>query len=185
MKFRRFVALCVVTTIPLLASCGGSDPAADPSSAPSPDGTAAVDVPATPAGAANSASGVDVCALLTSQDAAAVAQERGLSGGSGKPTYTLTSTVQDYPNLAVPTSGCKFTIAGGGASGTVVIEVVSAENFALYSDGEAVPGLGDEAVSQGGTTVVRVGDLMLQTSENSFTEAFVVALYRKMIPNLS
>ena len=176
--------LCVITAIPLLAACGGSDPAADAGSAPSPDGTAVVDGLATPAGTANSASAVDVCALLTSQDAAAVAQERGLSGGGGNPTYTLTSTKQDSPTSAVPTSACKFTIAGGGASGTVVIEVVSADNFSLYSDGDAVPGLGDEAVSQGGTTVVRVGDLMLQTSENSFTEAFAVALYQKMIPNL-
>jgi hypothetical protein len=99
--------------------------------------------------------------------------------------YTLTTKKQVDTNPSVPTSGCAFSIDGEGASGTVVIQVASADNFSLYaSGGTKVSGLGDEAYDQGGSTAVRVGDLMLQTSENSFGNNFVVALYRKMIPNI-
>lgn len=188
MRLRRFAMFCVVAAFPLLAACGGSSPAAQPTIAevPSATGAPAIGGQETPGGTADAIADLDVCGLLSSEDAAAVAQERGLSGSAAADTtYSLTSTKVDYsPTSPVPTAGCSFTIEGGGASGTVVIEVVSADNFALYSDGEAVPGLGDEAFSGGGTTVVRVGDLMLQTSENSFTESFAVALYQKMIPNM-
>lgn len=65
-----------------------------------------------------------------------------------------------------------------------MIQVVPGDNIAGYSSGTKVSGLGDEAYDEGGSTVVRVGDVMLQTSENSFGNDFVVALYRKMIPKL-
>lgn len=178
---------CVLAVVPLLAACGGSGPAANPTTAEVPGDTSAPAIGGdATSGATEVITDLDVCGLLSSEDAAAVAQERGLSGSaSATTTYTLTATKVDYnPTSPVPTAGCKFSIQGGGASGTIVIEVVSADNFALYADGETVPGLGDEAVSGGGTTVVRVGDLMLQTSENSFTESFAVALYQKVIPNL-
>lgn len=47
-----------------------------------------------------------------------------------------------------------------------------------------MPGLGDEAYRGQGSTVVRTGGLMLSAGEDSFTDGFVVDLYRKMIPHL-
>ncbi|SDO88488.1 hypothetical protein SAMN04515671_2234 [Nakamurella panacisegetis] len=141
--------------------------------------------PSAAAGASRAGS-IDVCALLSEADAAAVARERGLNGAQTSATkYTLKATRSATTGGAtMPMSGCTFTIDGDGASGTVEIDVLSADNFAIYAGGVKVPGLGDEAYKGDGQTVVRVGDLMLQTSENSFTDGFAVALYRKMIPHL-
>ncbi len=132
------------------------------------------------------AGSIDVCGLLSPADADAVARERGLDGAQTADTqYTLKAEKQDYGSSYVPTSGCKFAISSGGASGVVEIQVVPADNFSLYSSGEPVPGLGDEAYRGMGTTVVRVGDLMLQAGENSFTDDFAVAMFRKMVPHLT
>lgn len=183
MTLKRAIVLCVVALLPLLAGCSSDDKAPD-------GGVSGSDFqPGQSAGESSRAATVDVCALLSEDDAARVARDEGLSGAQTPETeYTLTKSKVEYPEqqqMTSPTAGCEFSISGGGATGNVVIEVVSAENFSLYAgDGEEVNGLGDEAVSVGGATIVRVDDLMLQTSENSYTEEFVVELYRKMIPNL-
>jgi hypothetical protein len=184
----RLVGLCCLVGGSLaLSGCGGSSKkvAAPPASQL---GTATSTATGTAsAGSSSKAGSIDVCGLLSQDDAAAVARQHALNGAQTAATvYTVKATKQSYPQSSpVPTSGCSFSIDGQGASGTVVIEVTSADNFAaIYGSGEKVPGLGDEAYRDSGSTVVRVGDLMLQTSEDSFTDSFVVDLYRKMIPHL-
>ena len=72
-----------------------------------------------------------------------------------------------------------------GHRGVTVIEVVSADDFKLYaSDGKKVLGLGDEAVSVRGTTVVRVGDLMLSIGETTYSQAFLNEILRKVVARL-
>lgn len=189
MTSRRLRSVCVATLLPLLVACGGSTVGSAQSAGPDQPavGESRADGPSAAARVSSRAGSIDVCALLSDADAAAVARDRGLNGAQTADTkYTLKTTkVGSTGTVGPPTSGCKFSIDGEGASGTVEIDVVPADNISIYSDGEKVPGLGDEAYRGGGQTVVRVGDLMLQTSENSFTEGFVVALYRKMIPKLT
>ena len=172
----------------LLAGCGGSS-----GNSAAANGQAAAAV----AGSGNSSTGqsgsaaggrdpasVDVCSLLSQEDAAAVARDHSLNGSQTDTTvYKLTATPQ--PKIDTPpTSGCEFTISSDGAQGTVVIQVQSADDFGLYSSGTKVPGVGDEAYRGQGTTVVRVGSLMLSAGEDSFTDSFVTDLYRKMAPHL-
>lgn len=173
-----------------LAGCGGTSAtvagttASRPAISP-PAGSTTDTGPAT-SGAASRAGSIDVCALLSPADAAAVARQQGLNGAQTAATkYTLTTKKVVDTSPGFPMSSCEFSIDGDGASGTVVIQVVPADNFSLYAgDGTKVSGLGDEAYDLGNSTVVRVGALMLQTSENSFGNDFVVALYQKMIPGL-
>lgn len=174
----------------LLAGCGGSSKTASKAAGSTPAGTgvAAVDTTqpspsetasSTPSG---DASAVDVCALLSQDDAAAVARAKGLNGAQTAATkYKLTAKKLPVQNK---TASCEFSIDGEGASGTVVIQVMSAENFSLYANGKKVDGLGDEAYTDGSATVVRVGGLMMTTSEDSFTNSFVTELFRKMAPHL-
>ncbi|MCW2540173.1 MAG: hypothetical protein JWN95_1898 [Frankiales bacterium] len=188
---------CGTAAVALLAGCGGSAKTANPAASEGPNASSATQAgdlsalssvasPSTGGAASSRVTSIDVCALLSPADAAAVARDRGLNGAQTAATkYSLTTTPQPGTNPNQPTSGCKFSIDGEGASGTVVILVQAAENFSLYStDASKVPDLGDEAYDNGSSTVVRVGDLMLLTSENSFSDQFVADLYRKMVPNL-
>lgn len=184
------VAACCALVLPLLAACGSDAPSplAGGTVATSDRGSSATGrstAAASTAGGRSRAGSVDVCALLTQADAAAVARERGLNGAQTAATkYTLKATKQTYTNSSVPTSGCAFSIDGEGASGTVVIQVMPGDLISSYTGGEKVAGLGDEAYDSGGSTVVRVGNLMMEAAENSFTNGFVVALFRRMIPRL-
>ena len=125
-----------------------------------------------------------MCSLLSQEDAAAVARAHSLNGAQTAATvYTLTATPQTDTG-SEPSASCRFSIDGQGAQGTVAIQVQSAQDFAIYSIGTKVPGSGDEAYRNQGSTVVRVGGLMLSAGEDSFSDDFVVDLYRKMIPHL-
>lgn len=186
----RWLAVGAISSLAVLSACGGGG-SAKPSASKASTTTAAASPSQTSAGStdgakASRAGSIDVCGLLSEADAADVAAKAGL-GGAGS-SYKLTATKVDQSSSAQPMSSCKFKIeavGGGGGGGTVQIDVVDGDNFAIYKgNGKAVSGLGDEAVSSEGTTVVRVGDLMLQTSEDSFTQSFVVALYQKMIPKM-
>jgi len=173
----------------LLTACGGSTTKAQPAGPQPSSVSGTVDSASSPSGAPTSATdvaAVDVCATLSQADAADVARARGLNGAqTAKTVYTLTKKKQ-VDTGSTPTSSCEFSIDGQGASGTVVIQVMSADHFDMYAvSGDKVNGLGDEAYSDGGSTVVRVGGLMLATGENSFGNDFVVALYRKIIPHLN
>ena len=189
MTSRRLAWICITTFVPMVVACGGASggtaqpPAGQGLSQVSPS---QVNAPSTATAGSSRAGSIDVCALLSEADAAAVARERKLDSAQTAATnYTLKATkVVTTANVGPPTSGCTFSIGSGGGGGTVEIDVVPAANIAGYADGKKVPGLGDEAYSGGGLTVVRVGDVMLQSNENSFTQGFVVALYRKMIPKL-
>ena len=186
---KRLVALSAAGVL-LLAGCsGGSTKASSPSTKqPGSDVAGSSDTSTGPSGTAAATSdiaNINVCALLSQDDAAATARAHSLNGAQTAATvYTLTATPQTATG-SQPIASCKFSIDGQGASGTVVIQVESAENFAaIYSSGTKVPDLGDEAYRGQGSTVVRVGDLMLSAGEDSFTDSFVVDLYRKMIPHL-
>ena len=164
----------------LLAGCGGS---AGPTSDAAAVGGSSTTPSSSAAGPAD-VSKVDVCALLSQEDAAAVARAHSLNGAQTAATvYTLTATPQTDTGTP-PSSSCRFSIDGQGAQGTVVVQVQSADDFAIYSSGTKVDGLGDEAYRGQGTTVVRVGGLMLSAGEDSFSDDFVVDLYRKMIPHM-
>ncbi|CAN5590276.1 hypothetical protein BH10ACT8_BH10ACT8_10820 [soil metagenome] len=197
--FASSTLLCAALVLPL-AACGGTSSTAAGKAASPPAGSGSAitgqagsgqagsssDAGGTASGGASRAGSIDVCALLSPEDAAAVARQLGLNGAQTAATkYSLSTKKVVNTNPSFPMSSCEFSIDGEGASGTVVIQVMSADNFSLYaSGGTKVSGLGDEAYDQGNSTVVRVGALMLQTSENSFGNDFVVALYQKMIPKL-
>jgi hypothetical protein len=83
---------------------------------------------------------------------------------------------------------CRFTIAQVTAdnTGSEAIVTVGVQP-ARYLDktGTKIDGLGDEAYDEGQYVEVRVGDLVLQSNQNSgANEDFINALYRAMIPNL-
>lgn len=189
MAVQRFLALFAMSGLAILSACGGGGKQGSSSSTQGTTTTSPASLLDATAGQtgttkASRARSLDVCSLLTEADAADVAGKAGL-GGAGT-SYKLTATKVDKSSSSIPMSSCKFNIeARSGGGGTVEIEVVSGDNFAIYkAGGKPVPGLGDEAVKTEGTTVVRVGDLMLETSENSFTDKFATELYRKIIPKL-
>lgn len=170
----------------LLSGCGGSGGSTSAGVAQAGSGGSAGEG----SSASSAATGadptkVDVCSLLNQDDANAVARARGLNGAqTDAATYTLTATPKDEGGTP-PSSSCVFHFDGDGAQATVEVQVQSAEDFSLYKDtGKAVPGLGDEAYKGQGSTVVRVGGLMMSAGENSATDEFVVEMYKKMIPKL-
>jgi hypothetical protein len=183
---KSFLSLSAAGAL-LLAGCGGSTPSSTSVEQPETDVGGLDDSstePAAPADADSDAANIDVCSLLSEEEAAATARAHGLNGAQTEATvYTLTATPQTDTGIE-PSSSCKFHIDGQGAEGTVVIQIQSADGFDLYSSGTKVPDVGDEAYSVQGSTVVRVGGLMLSAGENSFTDEFVVDLYRKMVPDL-
>ncbi|MBJ8339523.1 hypothetical protein JGU71_11560 [Antrihabitans sp. YC3-6] len=192
-RFAKYIAVAAAAaTIPMLAACGGSDGGDSSAANPASADDFTFD---TPSEQSSEAANVDVCALLSEQDAADVADAAGLAGGrKAGIEYSITATKVEYDPAVQeysPTSGCKFvfdsvdTDGVASNSGVVVIETIPADNWDLYTgDGTPIPGLGDEASTVAGTSYVRVGDLMLRTGQNSFTDSFIVELYKKMAPNL-
>jgi hypothetical protein len=143
---------------------------------------------ASPAGGnASHAGSIDVCSLLSPADASAVAKQFAL-GGDPSATYKLMTEKLPPPTTAYPSSACRFTIAQVTAdnTGSEAIVTVGVQP-ARYLDktGTKIDGLGDEAYDEGQYVEVRVGDLVLQSNQNSgANEDFINALYRAMIPNL-
>lgn len=79
----RAMALCVALVVPVLAACEGSSGGA---SSGNPESAG---LEQRPASSSSKAGTVDVCALLTQDDAAAVARARGLNGAQTAATkYT-------------------------------------------------------------------------------------------------
>lgn len=130
------------------------------------------------------ASHIDVCALLSPADAQSVAMADKLDGAQTSSTvYKLTTTDNTIPGTG--RSACRFDISSGGAEGTVLFVVKPGPEISLYTSHTKVDGLGDEAYTgAGGGTVVRVGGLMLDEGDDSFTSDFTVDLLRKMAPKL-
>jgi hypothetical protein len=161
------VLACLLLVLP---ACSGGDD--------SSQGQAQSPAPATTAGSTGSAapSALDVCGLLTADDAKAVVAARG----SG-PDFSFTAQKQD---VRTPILGaCKFTFTGS-ITGALVIMATAGDDIALYRTGTPIPNLGDEAFSEAGTAVVRVGKYMLSVGENSFTQGFVTETYKRMAPRL-
>jgi hypothetical protein len=170
------------------AGCGSSSKT---SSAPADSGvssasSAAPSAASTAAGDASHAGSIDVCALLSPADASAVAKKNDL-GSDPAATYKLITEKVPPSTTLYPTSSCRFTIATvtAGNTGSEVILVVTVQP-AKYLDktGKKIDGLGDEAYDEGPYAQVRVGDVILQSNENSGTERFTLDLYRAMVPNV-
>jgi hypothetical protein len=185
---RRVNLIAAATmSVLVLASCAGpksvnGGPAPSAGGTQSPEGT-------TPGSSA--AGPVDVCSLLTDEEAVEVATKQHLVNSSSV-KYTIEHEKQTYSPEVVkpPLGGCKFQFYSETAdyprsiNATVVIEAHDASDFGLYKSGKPVPGLGDEAYKSTGSTVVREGNVMLSAGENSATDDFVVAMYRPMLDNL-
>ncbi len=169
------------------AACGSSakSSAADGDSAtPATEG-------ATPTGASADsgdtahAGSIDVCSLLSEADAGAVAKQFKL-GGDSVTAYKLTAEKRPPPTTAYPSSSCRFTIATADIGSQVTFAVVVSPAKYLDKTGTKIEGLGDEAYDEGPYDEVRVGDIVLQTNENSGAgEDFLNAIYRAMIPNIT
>jgi hypothetical protein len=174
------------------AACGSSsktDTASAGSGAAPTDATASSTAPtdaSTADGASAHAGSIDVCALLTPAGASAAAKEVNL-GNDPAATYKLIAEKQPPVTTSYPTSACKFTIAtvtadNTGSEVTLVVTVQPAKY--LDKTGTKIDGLGDEAYDEGPYAQVRVGDIILQSNENSGTENFALAIYKEMVPNV-
>ena len=188
MVANRFALALLIPILVLLNACGGGDDDnilesganADPSTVSS----------SSSGGGSSSAGGssssatpgpVDVCALFSEADARAVQQAVQPTGK----VDSFTATKQSVNSVTGGVLGdCKFQWNGAPA-GTLSIQArTTGEMSLLKSVGKPVPGLGDEAYSYTGATNVRVGNVMLAAGENSFTESFVVEVYKRMIPKM-
>lgn len=188
MRIHRLACVLLLPLLLLLAACGGdsddnileSGPDVAPTTAsnPSTGGSSSGGVRPT---ASAQPGPVDVCALFTEADARAVQQ-------AVQPTGRLDSFTATKQAVTSATGGvlgdCKFQWNGAPA-GTLSIQArTTGEMSLLKSLGKPVPGLGDEAYSYTGATNVRVGNVMLAAGENTFTESFVVEVYKRMIPKM-
>jgi hypothetical protein len=184
---KRLVTIAFALALAVFAvACGGSDDKGggilSGNNAPS---SAGADVAPTTTGQTSRPPGgsapatVDVCALFNADDAKAVVL--ATKSGPGTDTkLTMTKETVQSPTLG----SCKMQF-DGTPTGTIQVQALPAGQFWLYkSDGKSVSGIGDEAVSVRGTTYVRVGQVMLTTGENSFTETFAQEVYKKMAPRL-
>ena len=85
-------------------------------------------------------------------------------------------------------SGCRFVLDqtdSDGYRGVIQLQVQGADAYALYKgQGKAVDGIGDEGVSVTGSTVTRVGDLMITIGESSFDEPFENEILRRAAARL-
>jgi hypothetical protein len=175
------------------AACGSSSKT---SSAPTDSGASttagsasseAPSVAASDAGDASHAGSIDVCALLSPADASSVATKHKLSSDAAA-TYKLATEKQPPPTTAYPSSACRFTIATVTADNTgneAVVTVGVQPAKYLDKSGTKIAGLGDEAYDEGDYSEVRVGDVVLQSNQNSgANEDFINDLYRAMIPNI-
>ncbi len=175
MHLAKLAAPALLFFLLLLAACGDD----------STSKSANTNAPSSPSQAGPSSRGtgqppatVDVCALFNVDDAKAVAQATN-SGHGADITMTTESVTGNPPTLG----GCKFHISS--PPGTIEIDALPADQMAIFRQGsKQVPGLGDEAFTNGGTAYVRVGNVMLSVGENSFTQSFVVEVYKRMAPKM-
>jgi hypothetical protein len=196
---------CVLTLC--AAACSSSSHAAASGSSSTPDGssTSGTDIPASgdptavtgdatssdanaSSGNATHAGSIDVCSLLSLADATAVAKQFDL-GGDPAATYKLMAEKQPPPTTAYPSAACRFTIAqvtadNTGSEAIVTVGVQPAKY--LDKTGTKISELGDEAYDEGPYVQVRVGDIILQSNENSgASKDFINAMYRLMAPKVS
>ncbi len=97
--------------------------------------------------------------------------------------YAFTATKQPDAKGA----SCTFSIKapqGEDGEGSAAFHVRSAAGFAMPPDGQPISGLGTEAYDTGDSPVVRLGNVVITSDDNSFSDDFTVSLLRKMIPKL-
>lgn len=137
-----------------------------------------------PSGPTIDLASLDACALLTAADANSVAHAEMLDEFQTASTvYAFTAAKQPDPHG----SSCKFLIKvpqGDDGTGSVVFHVRSAVGFEVPPDGTPIAGLGTQAYDTGVSPVVRVGNVVISSDDNSFPDSVTVALLRKMVPNL-
>jgi hypothetical protein len=190
---RTLIGAAVGALILSVTACGSSGHGASPA-AGSPASSSAVAAAGTTQSAAPAAGGsaahagsVAVCSLLSEASASTVAKQFKLAADPAA-TYKLMTEKQPPPTTAYPSSACQFTIAEVTADNTGSEAIVTvAVQPAQYLDktGTKIDGLGDEAYDEGPYVQVRVGDVVLQSNQNSgASKDFINALYRAMIPGL-
>ena len=97
--------------------------------------------------------------------------------------YAFTATKLSDPKGA----SCKFRIKapqGEDGEGSAAFHVRSAKGFSVPPDGKPIAGLGTQAYDTGDSPVVRVGNVVLSSDDNSFSDDFTVSLMRRMVPKL-
>ena len=176
-----------------VTACGSSGTAGSSAGggSASPTGGATARVTQSSASAAggnpSDAGSIDVCSLLSSSNASAVAKQFKLASDPSA-TYKLMTVKQPPPTTAYPSSACQFTIAqvtpdNTGSEAIVTVGVQPAKY--LDKTGTKINGLGDEAYDEGEYVEVRVGDVVLQSNQSQgASKDFINALYRAMIPNV-
>ncbi|WP_375503633.1 hypothetical protein [uncultured Jatrophihabitans sp.] len=141
--------------------------------APSPTSSA-------PAGPSIDLAALHPCSLLTPADANRVGHAEGFDQLQDASTvYKLTATLQSGTDPS-----CKFGIADGVEEGVATFRFQPAASFHVGPNDTRTTGLGDEAYDDGDDPVVRVGNVTISATDNSFPDSFTVALIRAMIPKL-
>jgi len=174
----------------LLAACGGGgddddDSTGDATTVPGATATRA----SSDAGASADPANIDVCSMLTDEEAAEVASaEETRLGGPGA-TYTVTREKIEYTaeqQRNFPQSSCRFVIDAGGALAVVQVIVSSGDTYDLLyrSEGTPVAGVGDHAVFYRGSAIAKVGDLQLSIGEYTATAEFNMEIFRRIAPDL-
>lgn len=190
MRMNRFLVLPLILALPVAAACGGGgdddDGGDDDNSTPAAEATS-------PSGNdGNNAAGIadlDLCPMLTDEEAAEVgsAPETRL-GGEGS-TYTVTRERGVYTaeqQSIRATSSCRFVIDAGGALAVVEVQATSADNYdTLFKPGGTpIPGIGDDAVNNAGSVYVKVGGVMLSIGEYTASTEFNAEILRRIAPDL-
>lgn len=176
--------MLVAATALALAACGSSGSGGRPAAPAqySAIKAATVQSPASsaPKGPTIDLAALDACSLITADVANRVAHAEELDNFQTASTvYAFTATKQPGTD-----PNCKFTVADEDTKGTVVFHFQSATAFVVGPGDQRVTGLGDEAYDDGDDPVVRVGNVKITATDDSFSDSFTVALIRAIIPKL-
>lgn len=207
MTIHRFLIPALLLVLPVSVACGGNNEADEEPDSPStssanetPDSNGSNDIDDEnddefgPGGNISAVdpriAEIDLCPMLTDEEATEVANNAGLGGNGITASYTVTRERGEYTEeqQSIRTrSSCRFVIqSGGGGLGVIQVELAAADGYeSLYKPGgEPIEDLGDDAVNNAGTIYARVGDLMLSPGESSVTSDFTIEIFRKIAPDL-
>lgn len=189
---RRRIALGLVSASSLgllLAGCGSSgSAAATDNSIPTSDTTAAASSSGGGGGGDDAkAAAVDVCSLLTADDAQAIGTATKLSS---LPNVTYKLMTED-PEKTSSSSSCTLTIYNelpDGTSGNeaiVTVQVEPAKYRDTIGDKKISGGPGDVSYMDGEEEQVITGDYLLQSGQHQgASQQLIDAMYTAMIPRL-
>lgn len=208
MNIHRLLIPALLLALPLAVACGGDDDADEEPDSPAtsaanetPDSNADNDIDDDENNDEGATGGsisavdpriaeIDLCPMLTDEEANEVANDAGLGGNGVIATYTVTRERGEYTEeqQSIRTrSSCRFLIqSDGGGLGIIQVVVTAADDYeSLFKPGgEPIEGLGDDAVNNAGTIYARVGELMMSPGESSVTNDFEIEIFRKIAPDL-